>query len=265
MVTARPLLQCHQSVADEGVQCMGSVRQQRRVALRALGDVEHVGGENQLIGVDVDGEQANGSHRQRRGTGNLRGAPVVEFSSLPFLHAETYSPRTSVILVVRVFVSEGHSASRWYKGSGCVDPCAAAAALIRLRGSVRAAAACRFSSSCVHIHGSDSQWVRHASMRQIRRLSLVQIHGRAHGGTVVPRADLPRELRWPASAFRTRQLEQRANSVGASFAAPVPGHQRQQSGWPCVSRQTEKVREVEQRLAGGFTSWAQPFLGADPS
>jgi hypothetical protein len=77
MVTARPLLQCHQSVADEGVQCMGSVRQQRRVALRALGDVEHVGGESQLIGVDVDGEQANGSHEQRRGTRNLRGAPVV--------------------------------------------------------------------------------------------------------------------------------------------------------------------------------------------
>jgi hypothetical protein len=37
----------------------------------ALGDVEHVGGENQLIGVDVDGEQANGSHRQRRGTGTF--------------------------------------------------------------------------------------------------------------------------------------------------------------------------------------------------
>jgi hypothetical protein len=163
-------------------------------------------------------------------------------------------------------VSEGHSASRWYKdpvawirarprrhSSGCVDPC----------GPRRHAVS---HSSCVHIHGGDSQWVRHASMRQIRRLSLVQIHGRAHGGTVVPRADLPRELRWPASAFRTRQLEQRANSVGASFAAPVPGHQRQQSGWPCVSRQTEKVREVEQRprrrlhFLGAAASWAQTFL-----
>jgi hypothetical protein len=73
----------------------GSVRQQRRVA-PALGDVEHVGGESQLIGVDVDGEQANGSTDDVVGPG-FRGAPVVEFSSLPFLHAETYSSRTSVI------------------------------------------------------------------------------------------------------------------------------------------------------------------------
>jgi hypothetical protein len=73
---------------------MGSVRQQRRVA-PALGDVEHVGGESQLIGVDVDGEQANGSTDDVVGPG-FRGANVVEFSS-PFLHAETYSPRTSVI------------------------------------------------------------------------------------------------------------------------------------------------------------------------
>jgi hypothetical protein len=104
-------------------------------------------------------------------------------------------------------------------------------------------------------------------MRQIRQPSLVQIHGRAHGGTVVPRADLPRELRWPASAFaRTRQLEQRANSVGARLQRRYPVTNASKRLALC-SGQTEKVQEAGSRTAprpGGFTLLGAPLLGRRP-
>jgi hypothetical protein len=70
MVTARRFCNAINS-ADEGRPMHGLRTPTTPGRACALGDVEHVGGESQLIGVDVDGEQANGSHRQRRGTGTF--------------------------------------------------------------------------------------------------------------------------------------------------------------------------------------------------
>jgi hypothetical protein len=101
-------------------------------------------------------------------------------------------------------------------------------------------------------------------MRQIRQPSLVQIHGRAHGGTV-PRADLPGSydglpVRSPERVSSQRLIQSAACSAGTR--SPT----RQQAVGLVFWGKPRKRREqeVEQRLAQAVSlfapSWAQTLL-----
>jgi hypothetical protein len=97
---------------------------------------------------------------------------------------------------------------------------------------------------------------------------LVQIHGRAHGGTVVHGQiclgsydGLP--VRSPERVSSSSALIQSA----LPLAAPYPVTNMPANGWPCVSRQTEKVQGTGSRTAprpgfssGAAPSWAQTLL-----